>query len=178
MAGPSLHQTRIGMQLIDGTFPDIARQLKRIADALEERKEMFHVEQSDNEQDRGTVSPVLGEAALGGLVELDYEGDELVAVFNGDCGHTVSDVDSMGSAVTDEDLTVIQMLVCGFICSWPYDVSDPTIAANGKESWRLQVRAAARHLLTETHMLVDRIAEGLMEGHYDKGGIKTAKNAS
>lgn len=35
---PQLHDTLIGRKLIEGTIPDIAEQLKRIADALESKK--------------------------------------------------------------------------------------------------------------------------------------------
>ena len=35
---PELHETLMGKKLIEGTLPDIAYQLKRIADALENKK--------------------------------------------------------------------------------------------------------------------------------------------
>lgn len=38
---PELHETLMGRKLIEGTLPDIAEQLKRIADALEKKKETF-----------------------------------------------------------------------------------------------------------------------------------------
>jgi hypothetical protein len=34
---PELHETLMGRKLIEGTLPEIARQLERIADALEKR---------------------------------------------------------------------------------------------------------------------------------------------
>jgi len=34
---PELHDTLMGRKLIEGTLPDIAHQLKRIADALESK---------------------------------------------------------------------------------------------------------------------------------------------
>lgn len=36
-----LHETLMGRKLIEGTLPEIARQLKRIADALEKKEETF-----------------------------------------------------------------------------------------------------------------------------------------
>ena len=36
---PQLHETFMGKKLIEGTLPDIAHQLKRIADALESRQQ-------------------------------------------------------------------------------------------------------------------------------------------
>jgi len=36
---PSLHDTLMGRKLIEGTLPEIARQLTRIADALESKQE-------------------------------------------------------------------------------------------------------------------------------------------
>jgi hypothetical protein len=36
-----LHETMMGRKLIEGTLPEIARQLKRIADALEKKEETF-----------------------------------------------------------------------------------------------------------------------------------------
>ena len=35
---PELHETLMGRKLIEGTLPDIADQLKRIADALEDKE--------------------------------------------------------------------------------------------------------------------------------------------
>ncbi len=35
---PELHETLMGRKLIEGTLPDIAHQLKRIADALEDKE--------------------------------------------------------------------------------------------------------------------------------------------
>lgn len=35
---PQLHETLIGRKLIEGVLPDIAEQLKRIADALESKE--------------------------------------------------------------------------------------------------------------------------------------------
>ena len=35
---PQLHDTMIGKKLIEGTIPEIAHQLKRIADALESKE--------------------------------------------------------------------------------------------------------------------------------------------
>jgi hypothetical protein len=35
---PELHDTLMGRKLIEGTLPEIAHQLKRIADALETKK--------------------------------------------------------------------------------------------------------------------------------------------
>ena len=35
---PQLHETLMGRKLIEGTLPDIAHQLKRIADALEDKE--------------------------------------------------------------------------------------------------------------------------------------------
>jgi hypothetical protein len=35
---PELHETLMGRKLIESTLPDIARQLERIADALENKK--------------------------------------------------------------------------------------------------------------------------------------------
>jgi len=35
---PELHETLLGRRLIEGTLPDIANQLKRIADALENKE--------------------------------------------------------------------------------------------------------------------------------------------
>ena len=35
---PELHETLMGRKLIEGTLPEIARQLERIADALEKRQ--------------------------------------------------------------------------------------------------------------------------------------------
>ena len=35
---PELHETLMGRKLIEGTLPDIAKQLERIADALEDRE--------------------------------------------------------------------------------------------------------------------------------------------
>jgi len=35
---PELHETLMGRKLIEGTLPDIARQLERIADALESKE--------------------------------------------------------------------------------------------------------------------------------------------
>lgn len=35
---PQLHDTLIGRKLIEGTLPDIAKQLERIADALESKQ--------------------------------------------------------------------------------------------------------------------------------------------
>lgn len=34
---PELHETLMGRKLIEGTLPDIARQLERIADVLEQK---------------------------------------------------------------------------------------------------------------------------------------------
>lgn len=34
---PELHETHMGVKLIEGTLPDIAKQLKRIADVLENK---------------------------------------------------------------------------------------------------------------------------------------------
>ena len=36
---PQLHETLMGKKLIEGTLPDIARQLERIADALEGKQQ-------------------------------------------------------------------------------------------------------------------------------------------
>jgi hypothetical protein len=36
---PELHETLMGRKLIEGTLPEIARQLERIADCLEKKKE-------------------------------------------------------------------------------------------------------------------------------------------
>lgn len=36
-----LHETMMGRKLIEHTLPDIARQLKRIANALEKKEETF-----------------------------------------------------------------------------------------------------------------------------------------
>jgi hypothetical protein len=36
---PQLHDTLIGKKLIEGTIPDIAHQLKRIADVLENKQQ-------------------------------------------------------------------------------------------------------------------------------------------
>jgi hypothetical protein len=36
-----LHETLMGRKLIEGTLPDIAEQLKRIADILEKKEETF-----------------------------------------------------------------------------------------------------------------------------------------
>jgi len=36
---PQLHDTMIGKKLIEGTIPDIAHQLKRIADILESKQQ-------------------------------------------------------------------------------------------------------------------------------------------
>jgi len=35
---PELHETLMGRKLIEGTLPDIAKQLERIADALESKE--------------------------------------------------------------------------------------------------------------------------------------------
>ena len=35
---PELHETLMGRKLIEGTLPEIARQLERIADALESKE--------------------------------------------------------------------------------------------------------------------------------------------
>jgi hypothetical protein len=35
---PELHETLMGRKLIEGTLPDIARQLERIADSLENKE--------------------------------------------------------------------------------------------------------------------------------------------
>ena len=37
-----LHETLMGKKLIEGTLPEIAHQLKRIADALESKKQPDH----------------------------------------------------------------------------------------------------------------------------------------
>lgn len=36
-----LHETLMGRKLIEGTLPEIAKQLERIADALEKKEESF-----------------------------------------------------------------------------------------------------------------------------------------
>jgi len=38
---PELHETLMGRKLIEGTLPEIARQLQRIADSLERKEESF-----------------------------------------------------------------------------------------------------------------------------------------
>ena len=38
---PELHETLMGRKLIEGTLPEIARQLERIADSLEKKEESF-----------------------------------------------------------------------------------------------------------------------------------------
>lgn len=38
---PQLHETLMGRKLIEGTLPEIAKQLERIADALEKKEESF-----------------------------------------------------------------------------------------------------------------------------------------
>lgn len=44
-----LHETLMGRKLIEGTLPEIARQLKRIADALEKQTEEEKVVISDTD---------------------------------------------------------------------------------------------------------------------------------
>lgn len=38
---PELHESLMGRKLIEGTLPEIARQLERIADSLEKKEESF-----------------------------------------------------------------------------------------------------------------------------------------
>ena len=38
---PELHEILMGRKLIEGTLPEIARQLQRIADSLEKKEESF-----------------------------------------------------------------------------------------------------------------------------------------
>lgn len=48
-----LHETIMGRRLIEGTLPDIAKQLERIADALEKQKIRELIELFPNDQDLG-----------------------------------------------------------------------------------------------------------------------------
>ena len=56
---PELHETLMGRKLIEGTLPEIARQLERIADALESKEIRTEnaltnlVNQFPNDQDLG-----------------------------------------------------------------------------------------------------------------------------
>ena len=45
---PELHETLMGRKLIEGTLPDIARQLERIANALENKKTPEQVKSAFN----------------------------------------------------------------------------------------------------------------------------------
>jgi len=51
---PELHETLMGRKLIEGTLPEIARQLERIADILEQNKikELIKVHPNDQELGR------------------------------------------------------------------------------------------------------------------------------
>ena len=50
---PELHETLMGRKLIEGTLPDIAHQLKRIADALEKGKIKELMDRYPNDQSLG-----------------------------------------------------------------------------------------------------------------------------
>ena len=50
---PELHETLIGRKLIEGTLPEIAHQLERIADALESKEIKNLITQYPNDADLG-----------------------------------------------------------------------------------------------------------------------------
>jgi hypothetical protein len=50
---PELHETLMGRRLIEGTLPEIAEQLKRIADALENKEIKSLIKQFPNDMELG-----------------------------------------------------------------------------------------------------------------------------
>ena len=50
---PELHETLIGRKLIEGTLPEIAHQLERIADALESKEIKNLITQYPNDAELG-----------------------------------------------------------------------------------------------------------------------------
>jgi aspartate ammonia-lyase len=57
---PQLHDTLIGRKLIEGTIPEIVRQLERIADLLENKeKEMAEITKLENLQDKFSLKDLI-----------------------------------------------------------------------------------------------------------------------
>lgn len=61
---PELHETLMGRKLIESTLPNIAKQLERIANSLEEKKESFSdvielIKHIPNDADLGKIIRLL-----------------------------------------------------------------------------------------------------------------------
>ena len=77
-----LHETRMGKTLIDHTFPKIAKQLERIADALELKNQVDTLIRAKQEEDKSTPEEQLKQITEG----LNTIANVLVSVSHG-VGH-------------------------------------------------------------------------------------------
>jgi hypothetical protein len=133
----NLHDTRMGAQLIRGTMPEIAVQLKRIADALEAKS-------NSEEED---VPPTF------------------VPYINGE-PNIVDKPEVLICPEEPWSCKVKEQLVESIRSELPYDPNDRVMAQGGEEYWNLQVDRAMDFLTTEINDLVDNVVNDLLEGGY------------